>query len=70
MNITNRQTAMKAGNLLYGTRQKAMKWWNPLSTEEKIVHYQKYEREFFTPANSFNTLTGREIERIYNSIKH
>lgn len=51
-------------------RETAMKWWNELSLGEQENLWVEYERKEFTPSNSSKGLTGREIERIYNSIKH
>jgi hypothetical protein len=32
------------------------------------MQWKQYERENFTPSNSWETLTGREIEKIYSSL--
>lgn len=49
-------------------RQEAIKWWNEQSPEYKEQLWEQYQKENFTPSNSWETLTGREIEAIYRAI--
>lgn len=52
------------------TREKAMKWWNQLSLEEKfykIIPWLK-SKDMDTTSRHPNSLTGREIEEIYNTV--
>lgn len=44
-------------------RQIAMKWWNELAPDDK----ERYTQLFFK-GRSHNTLTGREIQMINNSV--
>ena len=45
-------------------REIALKWWNELSIIEKSLLAQKYSDMVF--GRGFVSLTGREIENIYN----
>lgn len=48
-------------------RETAMKWWNAMSFEEKyfvIVKYKEHVPGY--PDRSPDTLTGREIELLYD----
>ncbi len=43
-------------------RIKAIKWWEQLPTEKKVLLAQKYKSELFN--RDYSALTGREIEMI------
>jgi len=49
------------------TREKAIKWWRAMSFEDKYFKIVKNSEVVFGyPDRDPNTLTGREVEIIYN----
>ena len=47
-------------------RQTAMKWWNNLSPEYKTSIYDVYTETIFGSSRKWETLTGREIEILFD----
>ena len=47
-------------------RESAIKWWKNLSLLEKKYHYKEYLEANTSQSSHFSTLSGREIELIYN----
>jgi len=46
-------------------RQRAMLWWNNLRLTERVIEMNKFGVE---PYRSSESLTGREIQAIYESL--
>lgn len=49
---------------IHDVRQRALTWWNTLRLTERVVEMNKYGIE---PYRSSDTLTGIEIQAIYES---
>ena len=48
-------------------RREALTWWNHLIDSTKHSLFCQYWANNFTPAQSHDDLTGREIEKIHKS---
>lgn len=47
------------------TREQALSWWNNLASNIQLEYWRTYNTTTFTPSQSPEDLTGREIEEIY-----
>ena len=64
MNI--KKATKENGNLpIFSVRQRALSWWNDLLLTERVVEMNKYGIEAYRSSSS---LTGREIQAIYESM--
>jgi hypothetical protein len=55
-------------NEAYNTRQQAMKWWNSLASLSK-TQICDTNTELVGSVRRWETLTGREIELLWNDLK-
>lgn len=52
-------------NNIKNSREVAINWWSCLKSSEKLNYWYKHQKTSFTPSQSPEELTGREIEMIY-----
>jgi hypothetical protein len=56
-------------NTNISTRENAIKWWKLQTEEYKRTQFSEFIKTYHTPSKTFASLTGREIEIIYSSLK-
>jgi hypothetical protein len=53
-------------NLNLSSREQSLRWWKRLKSDIKLSYWREYQKITFTPSQSPDELTGREIENIWS----